>query len=112
MRQGLIDKGRACFEAAAKYLSPEDGESTTNLGVGWFFRGDLDKAIALLEQALDMDSSFVPARYHLGLAYLHQGRYEEAIAAFESVVASEPNPRGPPAAQWSLDGADRSQCQR
>jgi tetratricopeptide (TPR) repeat protein len=70
MSKGLIPEAEAAFEVAAKYLHPENAEYTTHLGVGHFYRANLDRAVELFEQALDIDGSFIFARYHLGLAYL------------------------------------------
>jgi tetratricopeptide (TPR) repeat protein len=91
MNGWLTDQAMAAFQAAALYLSPDDAETTTNLGVGYFFRGDLERAVRLFEQALALDPAFIPARYHLGVAYLYQGRCEAAIAALEAVVAAQPD---------------------
>lgn len=91
MTEGRTTEAVDAFEAASVYLTPTDAESTTNLGVGNFYRGDLDRAEYLFEQALALDPSYVPARYHLGLTYLHRGRCEEAIESLEAVVATEPD---------------------
>lgn len=91
MTEGRTTEAALAFEAADAYLTPDNAESTTNLGVGNFYRGDLDRAEGLFEQALELDPSYVPARYHLGLTYLHQGRCEEAIESLEAVVAAEPD---------------------
>lgn len=91
MTEGRTTEAVDAFEAASVYLTTTDAESTTNLGVGNFYRGDLDRAESLFEQALALDPSYVPACYHLGLTYLHQGRCKEAIGSLEAVVAAEPN---------------------
>ena len=91
MAERRMAEASAAFESAAEHLSPNDAESATNLGVGYFYRGDLDRAVELLEHARTLDPSFVPARYHLGLTYLYQGRCQEAIEALEAVIAAEPD---------------------
>ena len=79
------------FQAAVEHLSQDDPESTTNLGVGYFFRGDRTMAIELFQQALIMNPSFLPARYHLGIAYLYEGNIPGAIKALQIVIDADPN---------------------
>lgn len=78
------------FEAAAMYIDPDDAQTATNLGVGYFFQGEVEKAVDLFERALDYDILYIPAHYHLGVAYLSLGRVEEAIEELEMVVETEP----------------------
>jgi tetratricopeptide (TPR) repeat protein len=65
--------------------------------LGFFHRAveldsnNLDRAATLFEQALHLDPSFLPASYHLGVAYLHQCRCQEAIEALAAVVTVEPD---------------------
>lgn len=86
MDAGRDEEAGAAFEAAARHLVPDTAERATNLGVGAFFRRDLDTAFSLFEKALSLDTSFVPARYHLGVTHLCQGRCAEAIEALEAVL--------------------------
>jgi tetratricopeptide (TPR) repeat protein len=78
------------FAAATKYLWPEDAETATNLGVGYFICGKLDHAVKLLQQAVGFDPCYTPARYHLGRAYMCQGQYQEAVRSLEIAVLFEP----------------------
>lgn len=91
MAVGRTNEAQATFESVAEYLSTDDVESTTNLGVGYFFRGDLERALELFREALADDPAYVTARYYLGLTYLHRGRCSEAIAELESVVVAAPD---------------------
>ena len=59
--------------------------------MGWFFRGELERASEFFERALAFDESYVPARYHLGVTLLHQGQCREAVATLEAVVAVAPD---------------------
>lgn len=91
MNAGHNQEAQAAFEAAAQHLMPDNPERATNLGVGFFFRGHLDTALSLFEQALRQDPSFIPAQYHLGVTHLCQGRCTEAIKALEAVLHAAPD---------------------
>ncbi len=52
--------------------------------------GNTEKAIQLYEQVLNKDSSFVPARYDLAVAYRGLGQADKAIAEYEKVVKANP----------------------
>jgi tetratricopeptide (TPR) repeat protein len=91
MDAGRRKEAAAVFALAARYLQPHDAESATNVGVGYFFRGEYDRALQLFEAALAFDDSYVQARYHLGVALLHLGRCRESIAALETVLAVSPD---------------------
>jgi tetratricopeptide (TPR) repeat protein len=54
-----------------------------NLSCVYFKLGDYEKAEEMALKALDLDSNLVPAHHNLGNALLKQGRYQEAISAFE-----------------------------
>jgi Flp pilus assembly protein TadD len=91
MTQKRTVAATAAFEAAAAHLSPDTPELATNLGIGYFFRGDRAQAIEYFEQASAMDAAYLPAQYHLGIAALYAGQLSTAIAALESVVAAQPD---------------------
>ncbi len=90
MTSGQTNIAREAFEKAEKYLKPENAERATNLGVGCFYRGNLQKAETLLQKALQFDPSHVPAHYHLGITYLHQGEFQKAIEMLKAVIATDP----------------------
>lgn len=52
---------------------------------------DLDKAIELLKEALEVDPKYVDAHFRLGRCYLRKGMYNEAAKKFEEVLAANPN---------------------
>jgi pentatricopeptide repeat protein len=56
---------------------------------GWvqFKNGNYDRAVALLEQASDIGEPGPELRYHLGMAYLKQGRVDEAKQQLALAVA-------------------------
>lgn len=89
--EGSCEEAAEAFAAAAENLEPEDAERATALGVGYFFRDDLARAAGLFEEALALDAAHVPARYHLGLTRLRQGRAAEAVSELEAVLAAAPD---------------------
>ncbi len=48
--------------------------------------GQLDDAVVLFHQAIDLDSDYLPTRIYLGDALLKLNRYTEAKAVFQSVL--------------------------
>lgn len=89
--EGLMDDAAEAFRVAAERLLPDDAEGATGLGVGYFFRDDLGRAVELFETALSFDAGHVPARYYLGLTRLRQRRAAEAVAELEAVLAAAPD---------------------
>jgi Flp pilus assembly protein TadD len=53
--------------------------------------GRLDAAIKRFGQALQLDPAFVDAHNGLGVAYGQQGRFPEAVAAFQAALTRAPN---------------------
>jgi tetratricopeptide (TPR) repeat protein len=51
----------------------------------------LDKAIAYLETAIQIEPSYADAHCNLGSAYLHQGRSQDAILAYKEAIDIDPN---------------------
>lgn len=60
---------------------------------GWFLiaKGDFEKAIEKIEQALVLDPLSLPLMCTLGDAYSFAGRFEEALTQFDKVIEMEPN---------------------
>ncbi|QPJ60393.1 MAG: tetratricopeptide repeat protein [Candidatus Nitronauta litoralis] len=52
--------------------------------------GDSEKAIEYFEQSLSKDSSFIPARYDLAVAYRGLGQTDRAIAEYEKIIKANP----------------------
>jgi cytochrome c-type biogenesis protein CcmH/NrfG len=80
----------ADFESAVK-TNPNDPQAWFGLGSYYAVQGDSNKAAEALERALSLRPSFEGARYMLGIAYTDQGRVEQAIQMFETVVRSTDN---------------------
>ena len=60
---------------------------------GWFLiaKGDFEKAIEKIEQALTLDPLSLPLMCTLGDAYSFAGRFDEALAQFDKIIEMEPN---------------------
>lgn len=54
-----------------------------------FNQGRLDAAVTFYKQALELDWSFLPARYNLGLAYMQQDELDKAEPTLLSVIEQE-----------------------
>ena len=87
---GRVEAGDEGKRTAEWPCAPDDAETATALSLGCIRRRDLARAVTLLRKALACESYYIPARYLLGVAYLMQGRYDEAVRAFEVVVALAP----------------------
>jgi tRNA A-37 threonylcarbamoyl transferase component Bud32/tetratricopeptide (TPR) repeat protein len=61
------------------------------LGREFYQQARWQAAIAHLEKALALDSSLLPARATLGLAYFQQGQYDAAIQAYDIVLRAQPH---------------------
>lgn len=67
----------------------QSAESIFEQGNQQFNQGRLDSAVALYQKALEIDASFLPARYYLGLAYRQLESLDEAEQTLLAVVEQE-----------------------
>jgi len=60
---------------------------------GWFLiaKGDFEKAIEKIQQALALDPLSLPLMSTLGDAYSFAGRFEEGLAQYNKIIELEPN---------------------
>ena len=60
---------------------------------GWFLiaKGDFEKAIEKIQQALTLDPLSLPLMSTLGDAYSFAGRFEEGLAQYDKLIEMEPN---------------------
>lgn len=72
--------------AKASQLAPDDAAITDSLGWAWFRRGDLGKAIPLLEQAARASPAETDINEHLGDAYWRAGRQLEARYSWRAAL--------------------------
>jgi tetratricopeptide (TPR) repeat protein len=91
LQQEKEEEAAAAFEAAECYLSLDDAETVTKIGVGRFLVGEHSSSEELFRKALSLDPDYLPAKYHLGVCCLCDGQCDDAIAALEEVVAADPD---------------------
>lgn len=75
----------------ALVLNPNLDEVHHQLGLVYFHIGLLDKAWAEIEKAVELNPSNTYARFRFGVIDLYRGKYEEALAVFNSTPL-EKNP--------------------
>jgi tetratricopeptide (TPR) repeat protein len=61
-----------------------------DLGMDYHDQGELDKAIAEFEKAIELDPNNAGAHRNLGTAYGEQGKWEESAAAYERAIDIDP----------------------
>jgi tetratricopeptide (TPR) repeat protein len=67
-------------------LNPSDASAHTDLGLLYYERGDVDRAVFHLERAVGIDPTEIAALYQLGRIARVEGRLAEAIERFDAVV--------------------------
>lgn len=79
--------GRRAIAAYEEVLNenPDDHDVRTDMATVLLRSNDPMRGVEELNQVLDEDSTFVPARFNKGIALLWIGRYEQAIEQFEAV---------------------------
>ena len=77
----------------ATRLAPKDPLAWDLLSwvLGYQTPPDAEGAVAAAQEAVRLQPNFPGAYYHLGRAYLHQGRHAEARAAFERALELNPD---------------------
>jgi tetratricopeptide (TPR) repeat protein len=71
-------------------IAPKYADAHTYLGHTWWLLGDPRSALAELDTAIAQDADFAPAHHWRGLVLRSQGRYDEAIVAFQQALALQP----------------------
>lgn len=72
------------------YLAQNASKAVTvDLAIATYYSGDEQAAIELLEEFVAGNDAFSPAWYNLGVFYEDQGRYQEAVTAFENAVTAD-----------------------
>ena len=61
------------------------------LGMDYREQGELDKAVAEFQQAIELDPDFVEAHYNLGLTHADRGEFDAAIAEYEKALELAPD---------------------
>jgi tetratricopeptide (TPR) repeat protein len=76
---------------------PGDSADLTDYAAALFYSGDLARATSTAEGVVAKDAKFAAAWFNLGVFYGAAGRNADAIKAYQSALAIEPN--GPDAAE-------------
>lgn len=87
----VADIGGNHERAEAYYLKalarqPQMAQVYNNLGYSRYLAGDWDAARQYYLRALDIENDSREAWSNLGLLYVRQGRYDEAVGAFETIM--------------------------
>ena len=95
-RARVADVARHVAEAYAAVVEerPQDLDARTRMGEAYLLTNNPMKGIRAINQVLEDDPSFVPARFQKGLALLQINRLDEAVSQFEKVMeaASQDDP--------------------
>jgi adenylate cyclase len=78
-----------------KALSLSLNSSLINQVHGWFLiaKGDFNKAIEKMQQAVILDPLSLPLMSNLGDAYSFAGRFDEALAQYDKIIEMDPSYR-------------------
>ncbi|WP_342433003.1 tetratricopeptide repeat protein [Neobacillus sp. FSL H8-0543] len=69
---------------------PANLQNRIVLGYTYFLKGDNEKAIKEFDFVLEQDKNYYDAHYNLGLVFLDEERYNEALIEFEKTVKIAP----------------------
>ena len=90
--QGDLRGAEAAFRTVME-IEPAYADGPVNVARARLQEGDVETAIPLLEQALELSPGLARAHYFLGTALRALGRYDEALAEFEAARAQYPRDR-------------------
>jgi cytochrome c-type biogenesis protein CcmH/NrfG len=91
----LPDEAIAAYETALD-IEPENANVWTDLGVMYRRSGSPDKAVDAFDRAITIDPTHEISRFNKGIVLFHDLKDEEnALAAWESVLALNPNAKSP-----------------
>ncbi len=93
---GWIDRGERLEEALvmvqmAVDANPRSGAMVDSLGWGYYRLGQYDRAVELLEEAVELEAGDPEVNNHLGDAYWQVGREDEAVFQWRRVLTLEPD---------------------
>ena len=75
----------------AKHLAEDNAKIANNLGFAYSKIGQLDKAVAEYERAVQIEPKLAAAHVNLAAALIKQGRFDEAISHCEIALDIDPN---------------------
>jgi Flp pilus assembly protein TadD len=73
--------------------APQSGAMVDSLGWAYFRMGDFKKAVATLENAIELEAGDPDINNHLGAAYWRVGRRDEAVFQWRRVLTLDPVPK-------------------
>jgi TolB-like protein/tetratricopeptide (TPR) repeat protein len=85
MGQGRIEESLTQSKRALE-LSPFDILFNIHLGWHYLYARQYDQALEQIEKTIEMDKNFAQTYPWLGLIFEQQGKYSEAIAAFQNAI--------------------------
>ena len=88
---GLISAGFAARVGKTKAVEPEVSDTRVdehrNLGIAFYKTGMLDEAMREFRRVSDLREHDAQARFFIGLSLMRQGKWSDAVAAFQQCVA-------------------------
>ena len=90
--QGVIDQPGSAAPAVAGTAGTSDARALNTQGEAAYHAGRLDDAIALYQQAIELDGTYGQAYSNLGLAFQKAGRVAEAMWANRKAIALAQGP--------------------
>ena len=66
-------------------LEPTDSKTNNNLGMAYYFKGDIPKAIEHLNYAIQQDDRNLDAKNNLASLYLNTGDLDKALAQYKAI---------------------------
>jgi tetratricopeptide (TPR) repeat protein len=89
LKLGQVDEAIAELNTAAELR--RDSSTYVNLGVAMSIKGNDDRAIEYLTEAIQIDPCNAEARFNLGTIYLQRGLLEQAVGEYEKAVEAKPD---------------------
>lgn len=89
-RASMHDEALAEYEKLISAGSP-DASALANAGAIYLLKGDLPRALDLLERATKMNPADFPGRVALGTALAQSGDHARAVEVFQAVTTDDPN---------------------
>jgi DNA-binding winged helix-turn-helix (wHTH) protein/TolB-like protein/Tfp pilus assembly protein PilF len=86
----------------AQELDPLSMSIRTDIAFAHYLARHYEKAVAALNETLELDPNFANAHYHLGLNYIQQKRFDAAMAEFERVKQLTDGKQGEIEQAWVL----------
>ena len=93
MTMGRTEDSFRAFRRALE-LDPVDTANTSHQGWHYLYIRQYDRAIEPLQKTIEMNPTFLPAQWYLGLAFEQKGAFQDAITQFQNcarITAGRPS---------------------